>query len=152
MKGPHEKDHHGDPERPPVTKEQALELLASLLVSTLDGQASVEDVQCALNGISADDDAWRVRVAECSHARLHGSSTEAGPSSSIAAAAAATATQEWLCPMCETVNWAPDARKSLRRRHDDGSAASLSSTQLRCACCGYGGVEEEGGAEGEGEP
>jgi hypothetical protein len=152
------KDHHGDPAFSLAgTKEEALQLLASLLASILEEQTSSEDVRRALNSTADDDDddAWRVRVAECVHARQSGGVRGSGPSpptaaTSTAAAAAATSdTQEWVCPMCETVNWAPDARKSLRRRHDEcGSAASLPSAELHCACCRYGGVvsDDDGGA------
>ncbi|KPA78377.1 hypothetical protein ABB37_06494 [Leptomonas pyrrhocoris] len=146
MKDRDRKDHYGDPARPPATKEQTLELLAGLLASTLDEQASIADVQRALSNTSGDDDAWRVRVAECVQARRSDDDTAAEPS-----ATAAAAMQEWVCPMCETVNWAPDARKSLRRRQDDSASASLSSAQLRCACCGYGGAIEEEVDEAEHE-
>lgn len=163
-------DHHGDPNLSARTmKEQQLEMLAGLLASTLDGQATAADVRRALsrsehhssnnnNDDDDDDDAWRVRVAEYVHARQSVDGAETGPSSTTVAVAVPTstmssttaATQEWVCPMCETVNWAPDPRKSLRRRHESNAAAPFSSTQLRCACCGYDGSLKKEEADTEG--
>lgn len=218
------KGHHDDPQRSPASKEAALQLLASLLASTLVEQATIEDVRAALQptratspttrasrgapaaaaavggglstaaessqsteendegegegevaGEDEDSDAWRVRLAERLHARqVHNTSSfdraapsPGAPTTSTAATAISSeadfpvssslssvtgATQAWVCPMCETVNWAVDARKSLRRRHDYGDGATqLSLAGLQCSCCGYGGSLRVDNAVTDGE-
>ncbi|KAG5506191.1 hypothetical protein GH5_05876 [Leishmania sp. Ghana 2012 LV757] len=125
--------------RPLTTEEQArsLEMLAELLASTFEGQVNTADVHRAFTGADAsggddDDGSWRVRMMRCAHERNAGASSEAAQRDS----------QEWICPMCETVNWTMDAHKALRKRQGESSCGFLLpvAEPLRCECCGYDGT------------
>ncbi|AYU78661.1 hypothetical protein, conserved [Leishmania donovani] len=126
-------------QRRPLTAEErarSLEVLADLLVSTFDGEVNTADVHRALStSDTADgdgDDSWRVRIMECAHER----------NARVAGEAAQRGSREWVCPMCETVNWIVDARETLRKRQGESSFGfSLTVTDhLRCECCGYDGA------------
>ncbi|GET88436.1 hypothetical protein, conserved [Leishmania tarentolae] len=116
---------------------RSLEMLANLLASTFDGEVSPADVHRALSrgdkaGGDDDDDSWRVRMMECVRER----------NAEVADEAAARASLEWVCPMCETVNWIVDARKTLRKRQEElpcGFSLAIAEP-LRCECCGYDGA------------
>ncbi|KAG5505822.1 hypothetical protein JKF63_05158 [Porcisia hertigi] len=117
-------------------REHSLEVLASLLASTFDGHVSTVDVHRALRGGDASDSgdvdaSWQVQMMECADKRNIGEASEEAHRGS----------QKWICPMCETVNWALEARKALRKRQEDFSLDLPLPVMLtlRCECCGYDG-------------
>ncbi|AIN98268.1 hypothetical protein LPMP_211910 [Leishmania panamensis] len=125
--------------RPLTAEERArsLDVLADLLASTFDAQVSAAEVHRALargNTAGGDDDnnSWRVSMMKC----IHEHNTE------VTSEAAQRDSQEWICPMCETVNWSLDARKTLRRQQEETSCrlSRLVTEPLRCECCGYDGT------------
>ncbi|KAG5479508.1 hypothetical protein LSCM1_04774 [Leishmania martiniquensis] len=127
-------------QRRPLTtdeREHSLEILADLLASTFEGQVNTTDVHRALSGADtgdsdSDDGSWRVRMMKCAHERNAAASGDAAPRDS----------QEWICPMCETVNWTVDARKALRKRQGESPCGSSLPVvePLHCECCGYDGA------------